>query len=240
MRFLHSFFSFFIFYLLLQLEHIDTRTRSFKHSFAYTYTPLLFFTHPLSFVITSMADIELSSLHFDSRSFISYPPSIVMKPSLPSSTIPIIPIPDLFAATSFDISHIRPCPEPYPPAARRPTYIIARRFRFGLPHPHIPCNSWHITTRPTPLLHSGMRVTIQEYGVVDIWELRRFSTSEWVVYQCTDWKTGRRLICVAIGRNWVERSTWDMVLAFFALLWRDFIQLWSGLVRRGRRTLTWG
>jgi hypothetical protein len=74
-----------------------------------------------------------------------------------------------------------------------------------------------------------MRVTIQEYGVVDIWELRWFSTSEWVVYQCTDWKTGRRLICMAIGWNWVERSTWDMVLAFFALVWRDFIYFISSL-----------
>jgi hypothetical protein len=187
-----------------------------------------------------MANIEISSLRFNSKSLISYPPSIITKPSQPSSTMPIIPIPNLFAAASLNIGNIRPCPEPYPPAARHPTHIITRRFRFGCPHPRIPGDIWHVTTRPTPLLHSGMRVSIQEYGVVDIWELPRFSTSEWVVYQCTDWKTGRRLICMAIGRNWVERSTWDMVLAFFALLWRDFIQLWSGLVRRGRRTLTRG
>jgi hypothetical protein len=89
-------------------------------------------------------------------------------------------------------------------------------------------------------LHSGMRVDIQGYGVVDIWGLPRSSSSEWVVYQCTDWKTGRRLICIAIGRNWVEQSIWGVILAFFALLWRDLIQLWFGLVHRGRRTLTWG
>jgi hypothetical protein len=176
-----------------------------------------------------MVDIEISSLHFNLESVISYPPSIITKQSQPSSTTPIIPIPDLLAATSFNIGNIRPCPNPYPPAARHPTYIMARRFRFGRPHPRIPHDIWHITTRPTPLLHSGMRVTIQGYGVVDIWELRRFSTSEWVVYQCTDWKTGRRLICMAIGRNWVERSTWDMVLAFFALVWRDFIYFMSSL-----------
>jgi hypothetical protein len=176
-----------------------------------------------------MADIEISSLQFDSTSVISYPPSIVTKQSQPSSTMPIIPIPDLFAAASFDIGNVRPYPNPYPPAAHHPTYVIARRFRFGRPHPRIPCNVWHITTHPTPLLHSGMRISIQEFGVVDIWELRRFSSSEWVVYQCTDWKTGRRLICIAIGRNWVERSTWDMVLAFFALVWRDFIYFMSSL-----------
>jgi hypothetical protein len=96
-------------------------------------------------------------------------------------------------------------------------------FEFGCPHPRIPCDIWHITTCPTPLLHSGMRVTIQGYSVVDIWELHQFSTSEWVIYQCTNWRSGRRLICIAIGQNWVERSTWDMVLVFFALLWRDFI-----------------
>jgi hypothetical protein len=170
-----------------------------------------------------MADIEISSLRFDSKSMISYPPSIVTKQSQPSSTTPIIPIPELFTTTSFDIGNVRPYPEPYPPAARRPTSVVARRFRFGCPHRRIPRDSWHITTRPTPLLCSGMRITIQEYGTVDIWELRPFSTSEWVVYQCTDWKTGRRLICIAVSRNWVKRSTGDMVVAFFALLWRDFI-----------------
>jgi hypothetical protein len=160
----------------------------------------------------------LSSLRFDSESIISYPPLIIMKQSQLSSTTPIIPIPDLFAATSVNIGNIQPCPEPYPLAAHHPTYIMAWRFEFGHPHPRIPCDIWHITTCPTPLLYSGMRVTIQGYGVVNIWELCRFSTSEWVVYQCTDWRSGRRLICITIGRNWMERSTWDMVLAFFALL----------------------
>jgi hypothetical protein len=176
-----------------------------------------------------MVDIEISSLHFDSESVISYPPLIVMKQSQPSSTTPIIPIPDLLAATSFNIGNIRPCPELYPPAAHHPIYIMARRFSFSRSHPCIPRDIWNITTHPTPLLHSGMRVTIQGYGVVDIWELRRFSISEWVVYQCMDWKTGRRLICIAIGQNWVERSTWDMVLAFFTLVWRDFIYFISSL-----------
>lgn len=176
-----------------------------------------------------MADIEISSIRFDSKSVISYPPSVVTNPSQPSSTAPIIPIPGLFAAASFHISNIQPHPSPYPPAAHHPPSVFTQRFRFGRPHPRIPRNVWHITTRPTPLLHSSMRISIQEFGVVDIWELRHFSSSEWVVYQCTDWKTGRRLICIAIGRNWVERSTWDMVLAFFALLWRDFIFFLSSL-----------
>jgi len=213
--------SFFILPPVISTQTHRRLTRSLKHPFFHSHTCTHSFPLPLSFTVTTMADIDISSIRFDSRSMISYPPSITTKQSQPSSTTPIIPIPDLFAATSFDISNIRPYPEPYPPAAHRPTYIIARRFRFGRPHPRIPRDSWHITTRPTPLLHSGMRVTIQEYGVVDIWELRRFSTSEWVVFQCTDWKTGRRLICLAVGRNWVKRSTWDMVVAFFALLWRD-------------------
>lgn len=187
-----------------------------------------------------MANIEISSLRFDSKSIISYPPSIITRESQPSSTTPITPIPNSLTTTSFDIGNTRPYPEPYPSAACRPSHIIARRFKLARPHPRIPYHSWHVTTRPTPLLCSGMRINIQEYGVVDIWERCWFSTSEWVVYQCTDWKTGRRLICMAIGWNWVERSTWDVVLAFFALLWRDLIQLWFGLVRRGRRTLTRG
>jgi hypothetical protein len=135
-----------------------------------------------------MVDIKISSPHFDLESVISYPPSIIMKQSQPSSTTPVVPIPNLFTVTSFNISDIRPCPKLYPPAARHPTYIMPRRFRFGCPHPRISHDIWHITTCPTPLLHSGMRVTIQGYGVVDIWELHRFSMSEWVVYQCTDWK----------------------------------------------------
>lgn len=85
-----------------------------------------------------------------------------------------------------------------------------------------------------------MCVDIQGYGVVDIWELPQSSSLEWVVYQCMDWKTGRRLICIAIGQNWVEQSISGVILAFFALLWRDLIQSWFGLVRQGRRTLTWG
>jgi hypothetical protein len=215
---------------VFQLKHINTQTHSFKHTFFYLFIHIFFLlTSSLSFVIVTMADIEISLLHFDSESVISYPPSIITIQSQPSSTTPVVPIPDLFTATSFNISDIRPCPELYPPAARHPTYIMARRFRFSRPHPRIPHDIWHITTRPTPLLHSGMRITIQGYGVVDIWELRRFSTSEWVVYQCTDWKSGRRLICMAIGRNWVERSTWDIVLAFFALVWRDFIYFMSSL-----------
>ena len=101
-----------------------------------------------------------------------------MKPSQPSSTAPIIPIPTLFTATSFDISNIQPCPEPYPPAASYTPHIIARQFIFGLPHPRIPRDTWHVTTHPAPLLHSGMHVTIQGYGAVNIWELHCFSTLE--------------------------------------------------------------
>jgi hypothetical protein len=187
-----------------------------------------------------MADIEISSLRFDSTSSISYPPSIVVKESQPSSTAPITPIPRLFQPTSFNISSIQPRPEPYPPTAYCATNVIAQRFRFGHPHPHMPHNIWHIVIRPAQPLHSGMRINIRGYGVVDIWGLPRHSSSEWVVYQCTDWRTGRRLICIAVGRNWVEWSIWSVVWTFFALVWRDFLQLWSGLVRRGRRTLIWG
>jgi hypothetical protein len=176
-----------------------------------------------------MANVELLPLHSDSRSMISYPPSVITRPSPSSSTTPIIPIPDLFPTTSLDIGNVQPSPKPYPPAARRTSHIITQRFEFGRPHPRIPHDVWHVTTRPTPLLRSGMRVTIVEYGVVDIWESRWFSTSEWVVYQCRDWKTGRRLIYIAIGRNWVEGSTWDMVLAYFALWWGGFIYFISSL-----------
>jgi hypothetical protein len=72
-----------------------------------------------------MADIKILSLCFDSKSTIFYPSSIITKQSQPSSTTPIIPIPDLLTATSFGISNIQPCPNPYPPAARHPTYIMA-------------------------------------------------------------------------------------------------------------------
>jgi hypothetical protein len=158
-------------------------------SLVQTYNPLLTHTHLLffltlllMFIITTMADIEILLLHFDLESVISYPPSIITKQLQLLSTIPIIPSPDLFAATSFDISNIQPCPELYPLAACCSTYIIARRFRFSHSHPHIPCDIWHIMTHPTSLLHSGVHVTIQGYGVVDIWELHWFSTLEWVVY----------------------------------------------------------
>jgi hypothetical protein len=131
-----------------------------------------------------MADIEILSLHFDSESIISYPPSIIMKHS--SSTTLILPIPDLFTATSFNICNIQPCPKPYPPAAHHPTYIIARQFRFSHPHPCIPRDIWRITTHPTPLLHSGMCVTMQEYGVVDIWELLNIRVGGILVHRLED------------------------------------------------------
>jgi hypothetical protein len=148
-----------------------------------------------------------------------YPPSVITRPSPSLSTTPIIPIPDLFPMTSLDISNVQLSPKPYhPPAARWTSYIITQHF-----------DVWHVTTCSTPLLRSGMHVTIVEYGVVDIWESRWFSTSEWVVYQCRDCKTGRRLIYIAIGWNWVEGSTWDMVLASFALWWGGFIYFISSL-----------
>jgi hypothetical protein len=128
------------------------------------------------------------------------------------------------------IGNIQPYPNPYPPAAHRTPHIIACQFVFGPPHPRIPHNVWHIPACLAPLLHSGMHVTIREYRVVDIWELPWSSSSEWVVYQCMDWKTGRRLVCNVISRSWAKRSTWGMVLAFFALLWRDFFSYFFYLI----------
>jgi hypothetical protein len=133
-----------------------------------------------------MADVEISSLHFDSKSIISYPPSIVMKESHPSSTAPITPIPKLFTPTLSNIGSIRPRPEPYPPTMHHATNIVVQRFRFRHPHPHMPHNIWHVVIRPTQPLHCGMRVNIRGYGVVDIWGLPRHLSSEWVVYQCTE------------------------------------------------------
>jgi hypothetical protein len=116
-------FCFFLFFLHLSTYHFNLNMLIPKlacpsaHSFAYTHILTLLLTSLLSFIITMMADIKILSLRFDSESIISYPPSIIMKQSQPSSTTPTIPIPDLFAATSVNIGNIRPCPEPYPPAA---------------------------------------------------------------------------------------------------------------------------
>ena len=112
-----------------------------------------------------MADIELLPLHSDSRSMISYPPLVITRPSPSPSAMPIVPISALFPMTSLSICDIRPYPEPYPPAAHRLSHIIIRCFELGHPHSHIPHDVWHVVTCPTPLLHSGMHVTIEEYGV---------------------------------------------------------------------------